>query len=246
MGRLIILSGPSCVGKGPLCQALRRLHPHLAGGLAKIVLYNSREPRPGEIDGVDYHFRSRQAIQDLEGKKRFSVFDVRGDLQAIDLDELSETLASSEVLFEGNPRVSSALQDLVHGRATEHLSIFLSPLSREEILEATTGNRATPLPDLVTEIMRRKLLRRTARQKGILSLKDLTNIETRAGSAPDELKQAWRYDWVIPNHDGEDSENWDAFYHPIGDARKTLLTFVELLQGRPVVHAQKWERELIP
>jgi guanylate kinase len=246
VGRLIILSGPSCVGKGPLCQALKRFYPHLAEGLAKVVLYNSREPRPGETDGVDYHFRPRQAIQDLEGKGDFSVFDVRGDLQVLDLDELSRTLACGDALFEGNPWVSSALLDFVHGRAVRHLSVFLSPLSREEILEIKKGGRTVALCDLVTDIMRRKLLRRTTRHKGLLSLKDLENIETRARSAPVELKQAWRYEWVIPNHDGEDSEDWDAFYHPVGDARKTLLTLVELLEGRPVVHAQKWEQDLIP
>lgn len=42
---------------------------------------------------------------------------------------------------------------------------------------------------------------------------------------------AWHFQNVIPNHDGEDSDNWDAFYYPIGDARKTLLAFVGLLQS---------------
>ena len=57
---------------------------------------------------------------------------------------------------------------------------------------------------------------------------------------------AWRYDWVIPNHDGEDSENWDAFYHPVGDARKALPAFVGLLQGESTGHVEKWERDLVP
>ena len=79
--------------------------------------------------------------------------------------------------------------------------------------------------------MRRKLLRRTQRQKGILSLKDLENIETRAGSAYRELQTAPAFPYIIPNHDGEDSEHWDAFYYPIGDARKALHAFAALLAG---------------
>ena len=48
---------------------------------------------------------------------------------------------------------------------------------------------------------------------------DLEDIEKRASSAYRELQEAWRFDHVIPNHDGEDSDNWEAFYYLIGDAR---------------------------
>jgi guanylate kinase len=125
------------------------------------------------------------------------------------------------------------------------LSIFLSPLSREEVLEFKSPGRMVSLSSLLTDMMRRKLLRRTARQKGILSLKDLENIEVRAAEAYNDLKQAWRFDYVIPNHDGEDSDHWDAFYYPIGDARRALLTFAALLEGRPAPHAEKWEQGLV-
>ena len=61
-GRLVILSGPSCVGKSPLRMALARLYPELWSGLERLVLFNSRTPRPGERDGVDYHFRTRAQV----------------------------------------------------------------------------------------------------------------------------------------------------------------------------------------
>jgi guanylate kinase len=51
---------------------------------------------------------------------------------------------------------------------------------------------------------------------------------------------------VIPNHDGEDSDNWAAFYYPLGDARKALMAFTALLEGRVPPHAEKWEEDLIP
>ena len=94
--------------------------------------------------------------------------------------------------------------------------------------------------------MRRKLLRRTKRQKINLSLKDLENIENRVASAIVELREGWKFDFVIPNHDGEDSEHWDAFYYPIGDARKALLAFAALLQGETPPGVEKWEKDLVP
>jgi guanylate kinase len=51
---------------------------------------------------------------------------------------------------------------------------------------------------------------------------------------------------VIPNHDGEDSENWDAFYYPVGDAFSTLETFAALLAGESPEHVEHWEASLIP
>jgi guanylate kinase len=51
---------------------------------------------------------------------------------------------------------------------------------------------------------------------------------------------------VIPNHDGEDSDNWEAFYYPLGDARKALQAFVALLEGRVPAGVERWEQDLIP
>jgi guanylate kinase len=59
------------------------------------------------------------------------------------------------------------------------------------------------------------------------------------------LQAACHFQYVIPNHDGEDSDNWDAFYYPIGDARKTLDAFVGLLQGRVQRSVEKWEENLL-
>lgn len=243
--RLIIFSGPSCVGKSPLAKALARFHPEIHKSLQPLVLYNSRAARPGEMDGVDYHFRSRQEIEDLKKKQNFVVMDVRGDLQALDIDELTQNLQKSDIFFEGNPFVGRALQTHSSLGEINRLSIFMSPLSREEIIFLKDVQPEVSLPDLVTDIMRRKLLRRTRKQKGELSLKDLENIEKRAGSAYRELQDAHYFDHVIPNHDGEDSENWDAFYHPLGDARKAFQAFVLLLEGKRSFPAEKWEEDLL-
>jgi len=246
LGRLVILSGPSCVGKSPLDKALARFYPELRNALQPLVLYNSRAARPGELDGVDYYFRPREQVDSLKTDDRFVVMDVRGDLQALDLEELSALLSKGDVLFEGNPFVGRTLQTHPNLGQVKKLSLFMSPLSREEILFLKAPERNVSLADLITDIMRRKLLRRTRRQKGELSLKDLENIERRASSAYRELKEAHHFEYVIPNHDGEDSENWDAFYYPLGDARRALLNFVVLLEGKVPSGVEHWEQDLIP
>ncbi len=244
-GRLVILSGPSCVGKSPLYKSLGKFFPDLHKTLHKLVLMNSRDPRPGEIDGVDYHFRTRAQIEKLRGDSRYAVLEARSDLQAVDVEELQSLLQRGSAIFEGNPYVGCALQAHPGLANVTRLSIFLSPLSKEEIEFLKAPERNISLEDLLTDIMRRKLLRRTRRQKGELSAVDLKNIETRASSAYRELQTACQFDYVIPNHDGEDSDNWEAFYYLIGDARKTLDAFVGLLRGEVRPGVEKWEEGLL-
>jgi guanylate kinase len=226
-------------------KALGKFHPKLRNQLQKLVLFNSRAPRPGELDGVDYHFRTRAQVEALKVDSRYAVLEVRGDLQAVDIQTLQEVLRHGSAFFEGNPFVGRALQ--THRGLTDisKLSIFLSPLSREEIIYLKAPERNVSLQDLVTDIMRRKLLRRTRHQKGELSARDLENIETRASSAYRELQEAWHFQHVIPNHDGEDSDNWEAFYFLFGDARKALNALIGLLNGVVPPGVEKWEKGLL-
>ena len=239
-GRLVILSGPSCAGKSPLEKALQRYYGELHAGLQRLVLYTSRSPRPGEIDGRDYHFRTAQQISTLGMEDRFHILEVRGDRQAIDLRELGACLESGDVLFEGNPFVGCLLLSDSHVAGIAKLSVFLSPLSREEIMELREQALRLSLPDLVTELMRRKLLRRTRREKSDLSAADLATIERRASSTYGELQLACRFQYVISNHDGEDSDNWEALGYPLGDARRSLRCFASLLRGESPSCAEHW------
>jgi guanylate kinase len=59
------------------------------------------------------------------------------------------------------------------------------------------------------------------------------------------MQMAHLFDYVIPNHDGEDSENWEQFYHPLGDARRSLMAFVAILKGEATGYAEKWTPELL-
>jgi guanylate kinase len=100
-GRLIILSGPSCVGKTPLYEALGKFYPELHGIFHRLVLVNSRAPRPGERDGVDYHFRTRAQVEALGSDNRYAVMEVRSDLQALDVHELEALLQRGDVFSKG-------------------------------------------------------------------------------------------------------------------------------------------------
>jgi len=245
MPRLVILSGPSCIGKSPLLKALQRFYPDLSSALKPLVLYNDRSPRPGEQDGVAYHFRPRAFLEDLRGKEGFLVLEVRADLQALEIAQVRQVLAAGrDPFFEGNPYVAEALMTSPELADVPRASCFLSPLSQEEIVYLRLQPGAD-LERLVGDVMRRKLLRRTQRQKGVLSQKDLADIEARCGAAYRELHYAPSFDYVLPNHDGEDSENWDAFYYPLGDARRCLLDFAAILSGQEPRYTEKWPPSLL-
>ena len=60
-GRVVVLSGPSAVGKSTVVRCLREQVPDLHFS----VSVTTRAPRPGEVDGVDYHFVSPTEFQQL-------------------------------------------------------------------------------------------------------------------------------------------------------------------------------------
>src|SRR5262249_14359053 len=193
----------------------------------------------------DYHFRTREQIEKLRERERYVVMDVRGDQQALDLEDLSALLRRGDAFFEGNPSCGRTLQTHPTWQGVARLSVCLAPLSRQAIVALRDEGQAS-LPALVADVMRRKLIRRAQRQKTYLSLKDLEEIERRAESAYGELKEAHHFEYVIPNHDGEDSDNWEAFYYPLGEARRAFLAVGALLRGEDPKGVERWDEDLLP
>ncbi|ABK43162.1 guanylate kinase/L-type calcium channel region [Magnetococcus marinus MC-1] len=247
MARFIILSGPACVGKGPLMAAMAKFYPELLAHMQRVVLYSERAPRPHERDGVDYHFRTRKRIDQIGQKKGYLSFESRGELQCVDLAAIDKALGEGQdVLFEGNTYLVNKLREIGLFDRYETLKIFLSPLSQAEIIHLKECVPGVDLKNFVADVMRRKLLHRTSKWKGPLGLPDLQDVERRATRALAEMAQAHHYDAVIANHDGEGHDNWDAFYHPIGDARRTMETFAGLLQGKRLHgRLEHWDKALI-
>lgn len=193
------------------------------------MLYNSRPARIGEVDGHDYHFRTRPEVEQYLDDDNYLGLETRGDVQALDLRSLRQKLETGDFLYEGNTFVAHRL--LTHPVLDQFakLSVFVSPLSGEE-LQFIHGRKTVEPRSFVAEVMRKKLLRRTRACKGEISQPDLEEVERRAGTAYDELRLARDFDHVIVNHDGEDSENWEAFHYPMGDARLAVFAFMALLK----------------
>ena len=66
-GNLFVISAPSGAGKTSLVHALLNINPHI--GLS--ISYTTRNPRPGETDGRDYHFVSRGTFIKMAGQGEF-------------------------------------------------------------------------------------------------------------------------------------------------------------------------------
>jgi guanylate kinase len=66
-GRLIVLTGPSGVGKGTLMRSLLQRHPELYYSVST----TTRSPRPGEVDGKHYHFIDRSKFEQLVARGEF-------------------------------------------------------------------------------------------------------------------------------------------------------------------------------
>ena len=230
---LIILSGPSSVGKTPLLKAVRRLRPDL--GMAMPVLYSSRKPRPIEQEGIDYYFRHEDEIGSLP-PDRFIIGRARSVLQAVDLQQIAE-------LFERETRIVLEIYPTIGRLFLDHPSVqrwsadfrlrtvFISPLTEEEIQAVQMQMKFESPQEATAAVMLPKLIRRSQQQGKILSAREVADLQLRAGRAYDEILMGKAYEIGIVNHDGEDSPHWH-YSPPIGDAGKTLKRFIQILSGQ--------------
>ncbi len=154
VGHVVVLSGPSAVGKSTVVRCLRDRLPDLYFSVSA----TTRAPRPGEVDGVDYHFVTAQAFQDLID---------RGAL--LEWAEIHSGLHRSgtpaqpirEAMRTGRPVLIEV--DLAGARAVkqalpEATAVFLAPPSWQD-LEARLVGRGTESAD----VMARRLA--TAREE---------------------------------------------------------------------------------
>jgi len=230
--QLVILSGPSCVGKTALLKPVRRLRPDLA--MATPVLYTSRPPRPGEQEGVDYYYRTEEEICALPST-RYLVGQARVIWQAVDLQQIAvmfekESLIVLEIyptlgrLFLDHPAVQQ------NSAAFRLRTVFLCPIFEEEI-QAVQERMGYESPQQATSgIMLPKLIRRSQQQGKVLSSAEVNDLQLRAHRAYDEIQMAKTYQEVIVNHDGEDSPHWN-YLPPIGEAGRTVARFIKILEG---------------
>src|SRR5207245_11655926 len=131
-GLLIVISGPSGVGKDTVIKRLLEVDPNLRYS----VSYTTRRPRPGEVDGVNYHFVSREEFERLIREGAFLEHATYGgNLYGTPFAQLDqERAAGRDIVLKID--VQGAEQ--VRKRAPDALRIFLAPPSMDELLRQQT------------------------------------------------------------------------------------------------------------
>lgn len=132
-GRLVVLSGPSGVGKGTVVRAVRgRL-----GDVYVSVSATTRPPRPGERDGVDYWFRTPEQFEAGVRAGEFLEHAVyAGHRYGTPRGPVQERLAAGvPVLLE----IDLQGAEQVRAQVPEALLVFLAPPSVEELARRLAG-----------------------------------------------------------------------------------------------------------
>lgn len=143
-GNLVVLLGPSAVGKSTVVARLKAEVPDLYFS----VSMTTRAPRPGEVDGKDYFFVSREEFdQHIAAGEMLEWADIHGGLQR------SGTPAKpvTDALAAGKPVLVEV--DLVGARSMmqampEAHTVFLAPPSWEVLVSRLTG-RGTESPEVI-------------------------------------------------------------------------------------------------
>jgi guanylate kinase len=131
--QLTVLSGPSGVGKGSVVAAVRRRHPDVWVS----VSVTTRAPRPGEVDGVEYHFVARPEYERMiAGGELLEHAEFAGNGYGTPWRPLRERLATGqpallEIELQGARQVRAALP-------AAHL-VFLAPPSWDELVRRLVG-----------------------------------------------------------------------------------------------------------
>ncbi|MGB7755786.1 MAG: guanylate kinase [Salinisphaera sp.] len=168
-GRLYVISAPSGGGKTSLTRAvIERLGA--TGRVARFsVSYTTRAARAGEVDGVDYHFVSRDEFEAMIERGEFleyaRVFDRHYGTSAAETERW--LAAGQDVVLDIDWQGAAQVRE----RAPEAVTIFIRPPSRAE-------------------------LERRLRARGS---EDESAIERRLAEADDELAHADDYDYQIVN-----------------------------------------------
>lgn len=142
-GLLIVLSGPSGVGKGTV---RKEIFSQSDTAFEYSISVTTRKPRDGEVDGVDYFFRSREEFEELiRNDKLLEYAEFVGNYYGTPVDYVRETLDSGKDVFL-EIEVKGARQ--VREKFPEGLFIFLMPPSLSE-LKNRIVTRGTETEDII-------------------------------------------------------------------------------------------------
>ena len=147
-GLLIVLSGPSGVGKGTVRKAIFESDDN---DFQYSISMTTRQMRPGEVDGVDYFFRSKEEFEELIAKGEMLEYaEYVGNYYGTPLSYVEETLAKGKDVFL-EIEVQGAKQ--VKEKVPDGVFIFLTPPDLEELRSRIVG-RGTDSIEVIDERMR--------------------------------------------------------------------------------------------
>lgn len=164
-GLLIVLSGPSGVGKGTVCSRLRKVAPELVYSVSA----TTRAPRAGEMDGVNYFFKSKEQFKSMiERDELLEWAEYVGNYYGTPRSFVADTIkVGKDIILE--IEVQGAMQ--VKQRFPEGVFVFLMPPSLGELRSRIVG-RGTETDDSIRE---------------------------RLSAAADEIRLLEQYDYAVVN-----------------------------------------------
>jgi len=150
-GLLIVISGPSGVGKDTILRRLFQLAPELKYS----VSYTTRPPRPGEVDGQSYTFVTEDEFKRLIETKEFLEWaQVYDQYYGTSRKRVEDALARGEDIIL---KIDVQGAAFVKKRKPDALFIFITPPSTDELLQRLTG-RNTESPAALERRQREALV----------------------------------------------------------------------------------------
>jgi len=170
---LVIISGPSGVGKDTIIDALRARDPSTGGDYHYVVTCTTRAARPGEVPDVSYHFLSSEEFHALrDAGELLEANEVHGNWYGTPRAEVARELATGrDVILKIDVQGARVVKERVPGA----LLIFIVPPSLEALFQRLRS-RATETAD---------------------------ELELRQRNAAIELARQGDYDQVVVNETGE-------------------------------------------
>ena len=170
---LVIISGPSGVGKDTIIDALRARDPKEGGDYHYVVTCTTRAPRPGEIPDVSYHFLTPDEFHALrDAGELLEANEVHGNWYGTPRREVASALAAGhDVILKIDVQGARVVKE----RIPDALLVFIVPPSMEALFQRLRS-RATE----------------TANE-----------LELRQRNAAIELARQGDYDQVVVNETGE-------------------------------------------
>jgi len=143
---MIIISGPSGVGKDSVLRALKNRNPQLH----HVVTANTRKPRPDEVEGVDYFFVSKEKFEEMiRNDELIEYSKVYQDYKGPPKSEVRKAInTNQDIIFRLDVQGAEKLKTLF----PHSILIFLIPSNKEDWYKRLKGRRLSKEKDLDVRI----------------------------------------------------------------------------------------------